>query len=478
MIKRSRIAIALVIAFCLLLTCQFALGKEVPKPAKIVAHLDTTMLTPEVGQAQFCAEFKKLTGIELQIIQPPHNQYNEKLLLSFASNEIPDIVEIQPDNPLIHLQMVDEGAIIPLTKMIARSKVCKEIDDMYFDSLTVKGQKYFFPFNQGGGCVTYIRQDWLDNLKMKAPTTWDELYAVMKAFTFNDPDGNGKHDTVGYTFPGFTQDLYMTDFLWNGSYDFMVKRNKWVDGFSQPEFRGALERLRKVYQEKLLDQDVFTNATSTAREKFYAGKVGIFQYWSGTWGKQMSDNTKQSNPKAVVVALPPIKEASYCNRFPIGLAITKACKYPEAVFKYFFETMYDGGKGQMLFVHGVEGVHWAKGADGKVVKLPTLNNPKLLSSKSYVHPELALRPWDDPVPLDPLITASRKANLVRMRQLYIPPPSPTYMKNGANLLLLKKEIMGKVMMGQMTVDEGLATYKTKAAALGLANMIKEMNAAK
>ena len=398
----SRMPIALVITLSLLTLCQFALAKEAAKPAKITAFLDTTMLTPEVGQAQFCASFKKLTGIELVIIQPPHNQYNEKLLLAFASNEIPDIIEVQPDNPLIHLQLVNEGAVIPQTKMIARSKICKKIDDMYFDSLSIMGDCYFFPFNQGGGCVTYIRKDWLDNLGLKSPNTWDEMYAVMKAFTFNDPDQNGKQDTVGYTFPGFTQDLYLCDFLQNSTYDFFLKRNKWVDGMSQPEFKPALERMRQAYQDKVLDQDVFTNATSTAREKFYAGKVGMFQYWSGTWGKQMNDNTKQSNPKAAVVALPPIKGAVYCNRFPIGLAITKACKYPEAVFKYFLETMYDGGKGQMLFVHGVEGVHWAKQADGTVVKLPTLNNPKLLSSKAYVHPELVLRAWDDPVPLDPL----------------------------------------------------------------------------
>ena len=43
-----------------------------------------------------------------------------------------------------------------------------------------------------------IRKDWLDKLGLKVPTTTDELMAVMKAFTFNDPDGNGKADTYGY----------------------------------------------------------------------------------------------------------------------------------------------------------------------------------------------------------------------------------------------------------------------------------------
>ena len=32
---------------------------------------------------------------------------------------------------------------------------------------------------------------------MSEPTTLDELYDVIHAFTFNDPDGNGKDDTFG-----------------------------------------------------------------------------------------------------------------------------------------------------------------------------------------------------------------------------------------------------------------------------------------
>ena len=43
-----------------------------------------------------------------------------------------------------------------------------------------------------------IRKDWLTKLGLQAPTTLDEFMAVAKAFTFNDPDGNGKNDTYGY----------------------------------------------------------------------------------------------------------------------------------------------------------------------------------------------------------------------------------------------------------------------------------------
>ena len=42
-----------------------------------------------------------------------------------------------------------------------------------------------------------VRKDWLDKLGLAAPTTLDELYDVLYAFTYNDPDGNGKNDTYG-----------------------------------------------------------------------------------------------------------------------------------------------------------------------------------------------------------------------------------------------------------------------------------------
>jgi len=46
----------------------------------------------------------------------------------------------------------------------------------------------------------WIRQDWLDKLKLKAPTTTEELEAVMDAFVNQDPDGNGKKDTYALDF--------------------------------------------------------------------------------------------------------------------------------------------------------------------------------------------------------------------------------------------------------------------------------------
>lgn len=44
----------------------------------------------------------------------------------------------------------------------------------------------------------FIRKDWLDKLHLQAPKTLDDFYNVAKAFTLNDPDGNGKNDIYGF----------------------------------------------------------------------------------------------------------------------------------------------------------------------------------------------------------------------------------------------------------------------------------------
>ena len=46
-----------------------------------------------------------------------------------------------------------------------------------------------------------IRKDWLAKLGLKEPQTVDDLYTIAKAFTEQDPDGNGKKDTYGLIIP-------------------------------------------------------------------------------------------------------------------------------------------------------------------------------------------------------------------------------------------------------------------------------------
>lgn len=474
--------VALLLVVLLASTVGLA-ARQVPKPKQIVAFLDDTMLTPARGQGQFIAEYKKLTGIDLKIIQPVHNQYYEKLRLAFAAGDIPDVIEIAEAT---FVQYANEGAFVDLTKYIKQSPTLSKVIKK-FDAYKIKGKIYGVPKENPTGPITYVRKDWLANLGMKAPTTWDEYYNMLKAFTHNDPDKNGKNDTYGVTAPGPTGDSpislaknYYADFWQNADPNFYKKRGKWVDGFSEPAIKPALERLRKVYQEKLMDPEVFTNKTSTCREKFNSGKCGVFTYWSGLWQVRLeTDMRKNLGPSASIMPIPPIKGSKYVARVPAMHAVTTKAKNPEGVFKYFIDFSHDGDVGQLLFVHGVENVHW-KWENGKRVQLPALDNPKLLNTKAYYDSALNFVPWKDgkdKIEIDERVKQSN--NIFDVNCIYdslqVFTDSRKRVEEPINNA--KNDVIVKVMTGAKTVDQALAEYKKKYNELRIDQVLKDMNAA-
>jgi putative aldouronate transport system substrate-binding protein len=482
--KKNVVRIIALLAVVLLVGSVGMAKKEVPKPKSIYFFVDTTFPEPGTGQKQFCDEYKKQTGIELKVVQPVHNQYYEKMRLAFASGDIPDVVE---SSELNYSQYAMEGAYIDLGKYIKSSAVFKKVDKKVWDSAKVKGKIYGVPIQMGGAPITYIRTDWLENLGMKDPTTWTEYLKLMRAFTHNDPDKNGKNDTYAVTAPGPSSDSpvslannYYRDFWQNSNPEFMLKRGKWVDGFAQKEIKPALERLRLIYQEKLIDPEIFTNKTSTCREKFNSGKCGIFTYWAGYWHPRLEiDLQTNLGPKAKIHGIPPIKGSYYAIRVPQSNSITIKCKNPEGVFKYFLEYMHDGGKGQMLFSHGVEGVHWAV-KDGMKVKLPQLNNSKILSTKAYSTPETPITPWVNPIPSDKRTEAANAIayNPKNYIQMLIQPYPDSRKKIEDEVSRAKNDCIAKVLTGAKTVEQAHADYMKKYAELGIQKVLNEMNAGK
>jgi putative aldouronate transport system substrate-binding protein len=476
---KKRALMILVLLLVVTSSISFANKKGIDKPKKIVAFLDTMVLKGS-GQEQFCEEFKKQTGIELEIIKPEHNQYYEKLRLSFAAGEIPDVVEISFQD---YSNYSNEGAFIDLGPYINKSGICKKINKQVFESVKVKGKVYGFPNELGTGPVTYVRKDWLDNLGLKVPTTWDEFYKVLYAFTYNDPDKDGKKDTYGITSSGNTDSTkvafannFYRDFYLNATSEWDFKNGKWVDGFSQPEFKGALARLQKAYKDGVIDPEIFTNQSSTCREKFTSGKCGMFPYWYGQWNIQIDlDLQKKLGAQgAKMIPIPALKGGFDISRVPAVCAITTRCKYPAAVFKYFLEYMHDSGAGEMLFTHGVENINWTK-KDGVYTVLPDLVDPKKPFIKTFTSPEVAIPVWNDPFKSDERVINSRNVFMQNYHQALLPPMPEVRSRLEPQLNNLKNEIFGKVLTGAISVDQGLAEYKKRAKAIGLDSVIAAMN---
>lgn len=444
---------------------------------KIKAVLDI-IIKPEDGQAEWAGAYKKLTGYEIEIIQPPHNEYDSKLKIMIASGEIPDIFETKAIDAALFAM---DGALVPLDEYIETNENMKSIPRELIDAYRLKdGKIYCFPLNLGGGCVPYIRKDWLDNLGMDVPTTYDEMVKVMEAFTYDDPDGNNKDDTYGYSTTligdGIFQDMYNRSIMQDARVNFTRINDEWVDGFAQESMRHALKRWQDLYKAGVIDPEIFTNKTSTMREKFYQSRVGIFEYWVGNWGVNIDRNTKSATgDHAHPIPIIPIQGSVALNRVAPVFAISFNVKDPKAIFDNFIGLMWDKGPGQMLFTYGVEGLHWKRNADGKVEMQPAPSTGKNIMTKVYSTPEYKLNDWERPVDLDPRAEYSLSIWQKKLENIPLEIGGEYYKDNIADLHNLRLKIFSKVVKGDLSVDQGVSMYLEESKNLHVSEMLKELN---
>jgi putative aldouronate transport system substrate-binding protein len=434
------------------------------------------ILLPENGQDEWAAEFETMTGVAIDIVKPEHNQYQEILGVTFATGDLPDLVELQTAD---YVPYATSGKLVPLDDYIAASAEVAAARQDIVEAYRLKdGHIYGFPTYDGGGCVTYMRQDWLENLNLAVPTTWDEFHEVLRQFTFNDPDGNGQDDTIGMTLPFSVSadefDYYNRTIMQEAWFGFQYKDGEWVDGFTEPEMVGALQRFQDLYAEGVIDQEFFSNATSAARSKIYEGQAGVMEYWSGTWGERMDASAKNSNPEAEVIAIAPVGDAFYINRVGPCFAITTAADDPGAIFDAWINTKLDNGAGQVLFTHGVEGLHYAM-QDGEYVMLPEPSNPDRPFDKAYSDPTLVINDWTPLVEPSERIVRSRQIQVDNAVQLRLPEGGDMYVRYVGELMTLKQEIFSQVVTGDLSVQDGLAAYRDGASGLHISEIMAELN---
>ncbi|MBP3361402.1 MAG: extracellular solute-binding protein [Clostridia bacterium] len=147
----------------------------------------------------------------------------------------------------------------------------------------------------------YIRQDWLDKLGLQMPKTTEELGNVMKAFTEQDPDGNGIDDTFGMVHRGTSTVNELLITMGVDSYrEYTVNKNGDIDPEGKdlvaqamhPTARAKFARIRDWCQNGYICEDGITD--QKAYEKMIVNnKVGIVL--DGYSNMKKYSNTLKSN---------------------------------------------------------------------------------------------------------------------------------------------------------------------------------------
>lgn len=152
----------------------------------------------------------------------------------------------------------------------------------------INGKCLYTPYVEGHtistACMVY-RKDWMENLGMTEPTTLDELHDLLYAFTYDDPDGNGKDDTYGIDV------IYGWRGMWPimGAFGIASPESYWLndDGTvnlqgATEDYREALTLLKAWYDEGIIHPECLTDDRSAVREKWANGTVGTMVD-SQTW---------------------------------------------------------------------------------------------------------------------------------------------------------------------------------------------------
>ena len=453
------------------------MADEVEKPEKITMMVDGTVFTQANGQAEFEARWEELNpGIDLVIIQPDHSQYYDVLGQTIAGGDWPDVVLL---GSTYYASYAAEGVLWDMTEAYDNSELKERITDQsVIDGLKIDGSLYGISPSRGNGCITYVKKAWLDNCGLEVPTTYDEYLAMLEAFTTGDPDGNGVDgDTYGVSSAGLigTEAPY-TNYLpefYQDAYPSFYKNDEgvWVDGFTEDSMKAALERLKSAYEAGYIDKESLTNATSDCRTKFYEDKFGVFTYWAGTWATNLKINLEANGLDSELVAIPPIEEiGAYTERVAPAWCITEACSNPEGVYKYFIESMLDGGDMQFLWTYGVEGVHWSTAAEevcgvkyeeGQFHMLENREKEGTAYTKNHIDPMLAVAPLEnDPkaeaVAEEAKVSAETFQEHSKMAQLVV--STDEMAEYNGDLTTLKNEVIAKVVTQGMSVEDGMAYF--------------------
>ncbi|MFC3800270.1 hypothetical protein [Cohnella sp. GCM10012308] len=231
---------------------------------------------------------EKDNNIELDMTLGGEN-WKDKLNLLLSSNQIPDILTF-PDRASA-IQYYDQGLVAELDDAVKEvPDLTASIDPSRLEPMKYKDHMIGLPGSESVGGVNgwWINGTWLKKLNLQAPTNPDELLKVMKAFTFDDPDGNGKDDTygflamlpkdgsLGYSTTG-AQGFQQIFWMFGVQPNFVdAKDGKVVVYNTDPKTKEVLQFINQMIEAKVVDPDWVTIDDNLKRDnKMYQGKVGI-----------------------------------------------------------------------------------------------------------------------------------------------------------------------------------------------------------
>jgi putative aldouronate transport system substrate-binding protein len=229
----------------------------------------------------------------------PSSGYIEATMVIISSGDYPDVMEgyFSGSNSDIATEfeaLYEDGIILPLNGLLrqygSNIEAARSHKETWF--WMKDGERVSIPCRWVDIPESWltIRQDWLDALGLKMPATLDELAEVARAFTFKDPDKNGKNDTIGLAGTpngdgfGSTAAFRVALGAYGETTDWEKAGNQWEPYEIRQGTREAVKWLRDRYQEGVFEKDFMTMTRDQYLERKNLNQYGIEWWWSTHMG--------------------------------------------------------------------------------------------------------------------------------------------------------------------------------------------------
>ncbi|MDR0396872.1 MAG: extracellular solute-binding protein [Oscillospiraceae bacterium] len=370
--KRTRIGLALLAAILIAALCLPAFASASSSPATS-AYESPVTITWGVQASQVQQFFdgdtyetnrwsrliKDRLNIDLEVAFSADittDAYRDKLNALLAAGDLPDVFR-WADRSFIQ-QAYEAGYLLDITDLFS-AYASPEIANYpsrfpdCFEGASFDGRLYGFPYmndNFHQAPFLWIRDDWLENLSERAPSTMDEFIALARRFTFDDPDGNGIPDTFGLA---LDKSILTNNFgnangilsgfgvpSYNNGVEFFYRDSsgKMTTPVIEDGMKQTLSLLRDLYAEGIIDPEFIVKDTATMEPDITNGKYGMM--FHSNWGTWHPFNYSYTSSGVLTRPYPvPVSDGvSYkvgeqSNKSVDVFMINANCENPEAIIK-------------------------------------------------------------------------------------------------------------------------------------------------
>ncbi|MEM7133844.1 MAG: extracellular solute-binding protein [Chloroflexota bacterium] len=339
---------------------------------------------------EFTKWYSEKTGVNLEFEIAPPGTEQEKLNLTLASGDLPDMIVGFGVDPSTQAIYGSQGVFLPLNDMIDEWGV--GIKEVFEGSPLVEnlitapdGNIYGLPqVNECFHCFysqrAWINQAWLDNLGLEMPQTTDELLTVLTAFRNEDANGNGDLDdevalagaTTGWNtnLDGFLMQPFVYSEQFNNNRYLVVENGTIFPAVTTDGWQEGVRYLKTLYDAGLFGEESFTQEHAQIRqlvENEEAALVGmIIAGAQPVFGSIAGERWKE------YLAVPPLegptglRQTAYnpWGTGPGNCVITSASKYPEVAFRWC-DGLYER-ETTLRSVFGNKDEHWKLAEDGDI----------------------------------------------------------------------------------------------------------------